>query len=68
VPLKLDGFCNYLGMSLEDAPALAFPDGLDLKAQLERYRPEIVIGDGKHLFVISARPEIIKLVGALDEA
>jgi hypothetical protein len=66
--LKLDAFCNWGGMSLEDAPDLAFPGGLDLKAQLEHYRPEIVIGDGKHLFVISARPEIIQLVGALNEA
>lgn len=66
--LKLDAFCNYGGMSLDDAPALAFPGGLDLKAQLERYRPEIVIREGKHLFVISARPKVIELVRALDEA
>jgi hypothetical protein len=66
--LKLDAFCNWGGMSLEDASALSFPGGFDLKVQLERYRPEIVVGDGTHLFVISLRPEVIATVRRLDEA
>jgi hypothetical protein len=65
---RLDAFCNYGGMSLEDAEALAFPGGFDLRAQLEQYRSEIVIGDGAHLFVISLHPEVIESVRALDEA
>jgi len=65
--LRLDAFCNYGGMSLEDAADLNFPGGLDLKAQLERYRPEIVIGDGKHLSVITLRPKVTELVQALNE-
>ncbi len=67
-PLSLEAFCNYGGMSLEDAVDLAFPGGLDLQAQLERYRPEIVVGDGKHLFVISRRLKIVDLLRAFDEA
>lgn len=66
--LKLDAFCNYGGSSLEDARALAFQGGLDLNAHLERYRPEIVIGYGKYLFVISPRDEIVELMRAFDDA
>jgi hypothetical protein len=66
--LTLEAFCNYGGLSLADAAVLAYPGGLDLQGQLERYRPEIVVGDGKHLFVISPRPAVIELVRALDEA
>jgi hypothetical protein len=65
---KLDAFCNWGGMSLERAADLAFPSGFDLRAQLERYRPEIVIGEGtQYLFLMSLDPEVIKSVGALDE-
>ena len=65
---ELDAFCNWGGMSLEHASDLAFPGGMDLLAQLEGYRPEIVIGDGTHLFVISRQPHIIESVRALDQA
>ena len=65
---KLDAFCNWLSVSLEQAPDLAYPGGFDLRAQLERYRPEVVIGEGRnHLFVISLHLEIIEAVRALDE-
>jgi hypothetical protein len=67
-PLQLKAFCNYGGFSLADATDLGFPGGLDLQAQLEQYRPEIVVGDGKHLFVISLHPAVIELVSTLDEA
>ena len=46
-PLSLEPFCNYLGMSVEDAVDLAFPGGFDLRAQLDQFRPEIVVGDGQ---------------------
>jgi hypothetical protein len=66
---RLDAFCNWEGMSLERAAALAFPGGFDLGAQLERYRPEIVIGEGRyHLFVMSLDPDVIKSMAALDLA
>ena len=64
--LELEAFCNYGGMSIEDAPELAYPGGLDLKAQLECYQPELVVGHGKHLFVISRRSEIIERVRGLS--
>lgn len=66
--LRLGAFCNYGGMSLEDASDLNFPGGLDLRGQLERYRPEIVVGDGERLFVITLRPKIIELVRAMNNA
>jgi hypothetical protein len=66
---RLDAFCNWEGMSLERAADLAFPGGFDLRAQLERYRPETVIGEGTHhLFVMSLDPKVIKTIAALDEA
>jgi hypothetical protein len=66
---RLDAFCNWGGMSLERAADLAFPGGFDLRPQLERYRPEMVIGEGTHhLFVLSLDPEVIKSIAALDEA
>jgi len=61
-PLNLEPFCNYSGMSLEHAVDLAFPGGFDLQAQLDRYRPEIVVGDGKTLFVISPQLTVIDLL------
>jgi len=67
-PLTLEPFCNWAAMSLDDAVDLAFPGGFGLQAQLERYRPEIVVGDGKDLFVISRRLSVIDLLRELDEA
>lgn len=61
-PQNLEPFCNYSGMSVEDAADLAFPGGFDLQAQLDRYHPEIVIGEGKALFVLSPRLTIIDLL------
>src|SRR5258708_32078604 len=51
--LELRAFCNYEGVSLQDARALAFPGGVDLEDQLRKYEPELVIGDGEHVFVIT---------------
>jgi hypothetical protein len=53
ISMKLDPFCNFGGMSLANAADLAFPGGFDLQAQLDRYRPEVVVGDGSSVFVIS---------------
>jgi len=65
--LQLDPFCNWVGTSLEEAGALAFPGGFDLQAQLERHRPEVVIGEGRHVFVISVHPRIIESARTLDD-
>ena len=56
VPATLDlrAFCNWCGMSLENARDLAFPAGVDLDDQLRRYAPELVIGEGtRGVFVIT---------------
>jgi hypothetical protein len=62
VPLSLQPFCNWLGLSLENAVDLAFSGGFDLQAQLNRYRPELVVGDGEAVFVISPRLTIVELL------
>jgi len=67
VPMNLEPFCNWSGMSLSNAADLAFPGGFDLQAQLDRYRPEIVVGDGSSVFVISRHRAIVELVRSVDE-
>jgi hypothetical protein len=64
VPMKLEPFCNWGGMSLADAADLALPGGFDLQAQLDRYRPDVVVGDGTSVFVISRHRAIAELVRA----
>jgi len=66
--MTLDPFCNFGGMSLAHAADLAFPGGFDLQAQLDRYRPEVVVGDGSSVFVISRHRAVADLVRARDEA
>ena len=61
--LQLAAFCNYGGVSLEDAPELAYPGGLDLQAQLNRYQPELVIGHGKFVFAIAREPSLFECFG-----
>ena len=59
-PLTLRAFCNWAGASLADARELNYPGGFDIIGQLERYRPDIVIGEGRdQVFVISLRREVI---------
>ena len=65
VPATLDlrAFCNYGGVSLENARVLAFPDGVDLEAQLRKYRPEAVIGEGADcLFVITRSEDLSRIL------
>jgi hypothetical protein len=65
VPATLDlrAFCNFGGVSLENARDLAFPDGVDLEEQLRKYGPEAVIGDGPDcLFVITRREDIGRIL------
>jgi len=61
--LDLSAFCNYGGVSLQDARSLAFPGGVDLEEQLRRYEPELVIGEGEHLFILTRNEA---LADALD--
>ena len=67
-PLNIEAFCNYTGMGLDSALDLSFPGGLDLKAQLERYRPQLVVGEGEHIFAISPAPEVIEALRARAES
>ena len=51
--LNLRAFCNYGGVSLQNARDLSFPGGVNLEEQLQTYAPEVVIGQGEHLFAIT---------------
>jgi hypothetical protein len=57
---NLNAFCNYLGMSLERAAEVPFPGGISLSDQLDRCQPDVVVGQGYNIFVISAQGEIIE--------
>src|SRR5262245_6930329 len=61
IPMKLEAFCNWC-VSLANAADLAFPGGFDLHAQLDRYRPEIVVGDGAAVFVMSRHRTIVDVL------
>jgi hypothetical protein len=66
VPMNLEPFCNWGGVSLANAADLAFPGGFDLHAQLDTYRPEIVVGDGTAVFVISRHRAIVDVLYKLE--
>jgi hypothetical protein len=50
---ELQALCNWQGVSLASAGDLAFPGGFDLAGQLEAFQPEVVVGKGASLFVLS---------------
>lgn len=50
---SLHPFCNWAGTSIVKWKDLCFPGGFDLGRQLEEYQPEIVIGEGNSIFVMS---------------
>ncbi len=57
---KLHAFCNWGGVSLASATELReLSAGFDLAAQLARHKPEVVVGDGRRVFVIAKRPEVV---------
>lgn len=50
---RIAPFCNW-GVSLAEPGALRdVPDGFNLTDQLRHYRPEVVVGDGHRVFIIS---------------
>jgi hypothetical protein len=53
--VHLGAFCNYLGISLAEWSVMNFKGGIDLQAQLEQTVPEIVIGEGKNIYIIAAK-------------
>ena len=53
LPPKLDlqAFCNWLHVSVGDFESIAF--AFDLREQLQRYEPELVIGEGYGIFMLA---------------
>jgi len=48
--LEIEGFCNWMRVSLKEWEQVSFK--WDLREQLRRYQPEIVLGEGYRIFVI----------------
>jgi hypothetical protein len=59
-------FCNWGGMSLGDHQSLAYPGGLNLAEQLERLQPDVVIGEGRSLFVVARDDAVVAAFLALE--
>ena len=50
---RIHAFCNWGGLSLANAAELEELDaGFSLGGQLERYRPQLVLGDGRRVFLL----------------
>jgi hypothetical protein len=66
---RLSAFCNWLGASLAESAEMNFAGGIDLYEQLHATRPELVIGQGYRIYVITANPEVLTdFVGLASEA
>jgi hypothetical protein len=57
----LKSFCDWTDTSLAEANELTqFASPLDLAAQLTRCAPEVVIGDGSRLFILSRAEDVVR--------
>jgi hypothetical protein len=61
---NLNAFCNY-AISLAEAEIVPFPGGISFWEQVERWRPEFVVGSGYSLFLISRHEGAVKEFSAL---
>ena len=52
--------CNHKGLSLGEWRQLCFPDGVDLGEQLDRARPEVVLGEGDKVFILARDPATVE--------
>jgi hypothetical protein len=58
----LEAFCNWGVGAVSDWPSLVEcqPNNIDLLAQLQHHKPELVIGEGNFVFVIAKDPRAIQ--------
>jgi hypothetical protein len=56
--LKLEAFCNWLGVSINEWESVSFK--WDLQKQLQQFQPDIVIGEGYNIFVLAKDPRVIE--------
>ena len=58
--LQVQAFCNWFTFSLSEWQSLQeLENGFDLSAQLARLRPQVVVGEGRSIFVLSPMVEVI---------
>jgi len=58
--LTVEPFCNWLTFRLENWEILRRTEnGFDLPAQLERLQPEVMLGEGHSIFVVSRNEQIV---------
>jgi hypothetical protein len=62
---KIRPFCNWAGISLAGAAELEnVPTGFSLAIQLGRYRPQLVVGDGDRVFLVTEDENMV--MGFID--
>lgn len=67
---RLDAYCNWYMNSISEWRNLVDcqPNNIDLRSQLETYKPEVVIGQSdSFIFVIARDPTIIRVFGTLSQ-
>jgi hypothetical protein len=65
--IHLEAFCNWGVRAVSDWPDLVAcqPNNINLLAQLRQHDPELVIGEGRFIFVIARDPEVIQVLRVL---
>lgn len=53
--LELQPWCNWATAVLSEHRKMAFPGGVDLLGQLQGTEPEMVLGEGTHLYVLATQ-------------
>jgi hypothetical protein len=58
---KLHALCNWQGVSPGEAvPLSAVPSAFDLQKQLDRFEPQVVVGDGHRVFVVTQNQDLLE--------
>src|SRR5215468_5859952 len=65
--IHLEAFCNWGVRAVSDWPDLVAcqPNNFNLLAQLRKHEPELVIGEGRFIFVIAKDPKVIQVFRVL---
>jgi len=65
--IHLKAFCNWGVRSVSDWPDLVAcqPNNFNLLTQLRQHEPELVIGEGRFIFVIAKDPKVIQVFRVL---
>lgn len=66
--LALQPWCNWTTAVLSEHRQMAFPGGVDLLGQLQSSAPEMVLGEGTHLYVLATQEGPVEAFRAHLEA